>query len=127
MDAETDLFVQAFWVKCRDIIRPELDTAVDALRHAGHETNISTLEYSPDEKTSTESAPTLIMTIHPSASTESRVLRYRGDVVAAVEAQLRRALGVKVVVHANGRGAGRIVIPFTDLDEFQRLLDHITE
>ena len=82
MDTETDLFVQAFWVKCRDIIRPELDTAVDALRHAGHETNISTLEYSPDEKTSTESAPTLIMTIHPSASTESRVLRYRGDVVA---------------------------------------------
>jgi ParB family chromosome partitioning protein len=51
----------------------------------------------------------------------------RSSQVAAVEAQLRRALGVKVVVHANGRGAGRIVIPFTDLDEFQRLLDHITE
>ena len=82
MDTETDLFVQAFWVKCRDIIRPELDTAVDALRHAGHETNISTLEYSPDEKGSPESAPALIMTIHPSGSTESRVLRYRGDVVA---------------------------------------------
>lgn len=82
MDTETDLFVQAFWVKCRDIIRPELDTAVDALRHAGHETNIATLEYSPDEKTSPESAPALIMTIHPSGSTESRVLRYRGDVVA---------------------------------------------
>ena len=81
MDAETDLFVQAFWVKCRDIIRPELDTAVDALRHAGHETNISTLEYSPDEK-GPESAPALIMTIHPGGSTESRVLRYRGDVVA---------------------------------------------
>jgi hypothetical protein len=47
--------------------------------------------------------------------------------VAAVESQLRQALGVKVVVHANGKGAGRIVIPFTDLDEFQRLLDHITE
>ena len=51
----------------------------------------------------------------------------RSSQVAAVEAQLRRALGVKVVVHANGRGAGRIVIPFADLDEFQRLLDHITE
>ena len=33
MDTDTDLFVQAFWVKCRDIIRPELDVAVDALRH----------------------------------------------------------------------------------------------
>jgi len=28
-------------------------------------------------------------------------------------------------VHANGRGAGRIVIPFGDLDEFQRLYDHL--
>jgi hypothetical protein len=47
--------------------------------------------------------------------------------ITAVENDLRRALGVKVVVHANGRGAGRIVIPFASTDEFQRLLDHITE
>ena len=47
--------------------------------------------------------------------------------VAAVETQLRRALGVKVVVHANSRGAGRIVIPFASLDEFQRLLNHVCE
>jgi len=51
----------------------------------------------------------------------------RSSQVAAVEQQLRRALGVKVVVHANGKGAGRIVIPFGDLDEFQRLLEHICE
>jgi ParB family transcriptional regulator, chromosome partitioning protein len=51
----------------------------------------------------------------------------RPSQVAAVEAQLRRALGVKVVVHANGKGAGRIVIPFSSLDEFQRLLDHVCE
>jgi ParB family transcriptional regulator, chromosome partitioning protein len=51
----------------------------------------------------------------------------RPSQVAAVESQLRQALGVKVVVHANGKGAGRIVIPFTDLDEFQRILDHICE
>ncbi|MFM8733901.1 MAG: ParB/RepB/Spo0J family partition protein [Pirellulales bacterium] len=51
----------------------------------------------------------------------------RSSQVAAVENQLRQALGVKVVVHANSKGAGRIVIPFADLDEFQRLLDHITE
>ena len=50
----------------------------------------------------------------------------RSGQVVAVETQLRRALGVKVVVHANGKGAGRIVIPFGDLDEFQRLLDQIT-
>ena len=51
----------------------------------------------------------------------------RSSQITAVENQLRQALGVKVVVHANGKGAGRIVIPFTSLDEFQRLLDHITE
>lgn len=51
----------------------------------------------------------------------------RASQIVAVENQLRRALGTKVVVHANSKGAGRIVIPFGDLDEFQRLLDHITE
>lgn len=80
MDTDTDFFVQAFWVRCRDIIRPELDEAVDALRHAGHEANISTLEFSPDEKTTAESGPTLTLTIHTSGAGETRVLRYRGDV-----------------------------------------------
>ena len=47
--------------------------------------------------------------------------------IVAVENQLRRALGTKVVVHANSKGAGRIVIPFGSLDDFQRLLDHITD
>ena len=49
----------------------------------------------------------------------------RSSQTVAVENDLRTALGVKVVVHANGRGAGRIVIPFGDLDEFQRLYDHL--
>lgn len=80
MDTETDLFVQAFWVKCRDVIRPELDGAVDALRDAGHEANISTLEFSPDDKSAPESAPTLTLTIHTSGAGDTRVLRYRGDV-----------------------------------------------
>ena len=51
----------------------------------------------------------------------------RSSEIVAVENQLRRALGVKVVVHANGKGAGRIVIPFADIDEFQRLLEHVCE
>ncbi|MEO1993513.1 MAG: ParB/RepB/Spo0J family partition protein [Pirellulales bacterium] len=51
----------------------------------------------------------------------------RASQIVAVENQLRRALGTKVVVHANSKGAGRIVIPFGNLDEFQRLLEHITE
>ena len=49
----------------------------------------------------------------------------RSSQTVAVENDLRRALGVKVVVHANGKGAGRIVIPFANLDEFQRLFEHM--
>lgn len=82
MDTDTDLFVQAFWVKCRDVVRPELDLAIDEMRAAGHEANISTLEFSPDEKTSPEGAPALILTIHTSGASDTRILRYRGDVPA---------------------------------------------
>ena len=32
MDSDTDFFVQAFWVKCRDIIRPELDEGEEHVR-----------------------------------------------------------------------------------------------
>ena len=81
MDAETDFFVQAFWVKCRDVVRPELDQAVGALRGAGHEANISTQEFSPDKKDLPEGSPELVLTIHPAGSV-ARELRYRGDVPA---------------------------------------------
>jgi ParB family chromosome partitioning protein len=62
----------------------------------------------------------------PAKRKPGRPATKRAGQTAAVEADLRRALGVKVVVHANGKGAGRIVIPFADLDEFQRLFDQIT-
>ena len=62
----------------------------------------------------------------PAKRRPGRPATKRAGQTAAVETDLRRALGVKVVVHANGKGAGRIVIPFADLDEFQRLLDQIT-
>jgi hypothetical protein len=80
MDAETDLFVQAFWVKCRETIRPEIDTAVDKLREAGHVAHVSTLEFSPDATKAPEGAPALVLTVHPLGSPEAGTLRYRGDV-----------------------------------------------
>jgi hypothetical protein len=46
MDTDTDLFVQAFWVKCREVIRPEIDTAIGDMRSAGHDANVSTQEFS---------------------------------------------------------------------------------
>ena len=41
---DRDLFVQAFWTKCREVIRPELDRAVDRLRHVGQTAEVSSLE-----------------------------------------------------------------------------------
>ena len=40
MDTEVDLFVQAFWVKCRETIRPEFDAAIETLRAAGHSPSV---------------------------------------------------------------------------------------
>lgn len=50
----------------------------------------------------------------------------RPSQITAMENDLRRALGTKVVVHATSKGSGRIVIPFADADEFQRLLEFLT-
>ncbi|NBP79526.1 ParB/RepB/Spo0J family partition protein [bacterium] len=50
----------------------------------------------------------------------------RSAQITAMENDLRRALGTKVVVHATSKGSGRIVIPFADADEFQRLLEFLT-
>lgn len=82
MDADTDLFVQAFWVRCREIIRPELDAAVDALRRAGLDAHISTLEFSSHDPITADNAPTLTLTVHTSGAADTRQLRYRGDVAS---------------------------------------------
>lgn len=46
--------------------------------------------------------------------------------ITALENDLRRALGSRVVVQATSKGSGKIVIPFADADEFQRLLEFLT-
>ena len=80
MDRDTDLFVQAFWVKCRDVIRPELDRAVDDLKSAGHDANVSTQEYSPVADQLPDIGPVLTLTVHPNGAPEGRTLQFHGDV-----------------------------------------------
>ena len=80
MDRDTDLFVQAFWVKCRDVIRPELDLAVDQLKHKGHEVHVATQEYSPVADSLPAKGPVLTLTVHPNRSAERRTLQFHGDV-----------------------------------------------
>lgn len=81
MDRDTDLFVQAFWVKCRDVIRPELDRVIDELKGAGHDANVSTQEYSPVADQLPDIGPVLTLTVHPGGAEKGRPLQFHGDVV----------------------------------------------
>ena len=80
MDRDTDIFVQAFWVKCRETIRPELDLTVDELKGEGHEAHVATQEYSDVPDSLPEPGPSLILTVHPKGAPEGHALRFRGDV-----------------------------------------------
>lgn len=67
MNRETSLFVQAFWVKCREVIRPEIDAAIADLRSAGHECHVATQEFSevPDQLPG-HTGPSLTLALLPS-------------------------------------------------------------
>lgn len=80
MDRDTDLFVQAFWVKCRDVVRPELDRVIDGLKSAGHDANVSTQEYSPVADRLPDIGPVLTLTVHPKGAPQARTLQFHGDV-----------------------------------------------
>ena len=67
MNRDTDLFVQAFWVKCRETIRPELDQMVGELNDSGHQAHVSTQEYSDVADKLPDPGPSLILTVHAPA------------------------------------------------------------
>ena len=63
----------------------------------------------------------------PTKRRPGRPASRRSSQIVSLENELRRALGTKVVIHANSKGAGRIVIPFGNPEEFERLLEFMTE
>ncbi len=66
MDQDTELFVHAFWVKCREVIRPEIDARIGDLRRAGHDANVSTQEFSETaERLPAPAGPSLRLAIRP--------------------------------------------------------------
>jgi len=80
MDRDTDLFVQAFWVRCRETIRPELDFTVDDLKSEGHAAHVATQEFSKVPDQLPDAGPSLTLTVHPNGSPEGHALQFRGDV-----------------------------------------------
>ena len=81
MDRDTDLFVQAFWVKCR-----EIDTAGTRLHGRRPEERrprprtSRRQEYSDVPDGLPDAGPSLILTVHPNGEDEGRTLRFQGDV-----------------------------------------------
>ncbi len=114
--AAEGLSVRAVESEIQEILRRDEADDTDSDESDGHTANGGMA--APAMGTATATAP---------RRKPGRPATRRSSQVASVESELRQALGVKVVVHANGKGAGRIVIPFANLDEFQRLLEHITD
>jgi len=85
MDQESDLFVQAFWVKCREVIRPQIDSAISALDRAGYDANVATHEASdaPDGLPA-NAGPLVTLTLRSAAPSDAatipQVIEFRGDV-----------------------------------------------
>jgi len=52
---------------------------------------------------------------------KTRPVRPQNEHVAALEQQIRAALGMKVALRHNSRGRGKLVIHFRSHDEFDRL------
>lgn len=81
MNRDIEIFVQAFWVKCRDVIRPELDRVIHELEAKGHVAHVSTQEYDPAAAQGLAGDnPTLTLTLHPNKAPTGRTLKFRGDV-----------------------------------------------
>lgn len=53
--------------------------------------------------------------------------RARNEQTASLEKQLRMALGTKVDIQQTARGRGKIVIHFSNHDEFDRVFGHLTD
>lgn len=80
VDRDTDIFVQAFWVRCRETVRPALDQVIDTLKGEGHDAHVATQEYSDVPDDLPDAGPSLVLTVHPNGSAVARTLQFRGDV-----------------------------------------------
>jgi hypothetical protein len=84
MDQDTSLFVQAFWVKCREVIRPEIDSVIGTLRGAGHDANVATTEFSTvADGLPTDGGPSLRLAVRPAGAADDAThpsLEFHGDV-----------------------------------------------
>ncbi len=85
MDVDTDLFVQGFWAKCTETIRPELDLLVSQLQDHGHEVGVFSQDYSAGEQPPADADPSLKLSVglkgaHHRPEGTVPYLQFRGNV-----------------------------------------------
>jgi hypothetical protein len=83
---DRDLFVQAFWAKCREVVRPELDRAVERLRERDIEAEIASQEFDATAVQSSaarakDPGPSLTLTAGNSPAEGRPRLAFYGDVL----------------------------------------------
>jgi ParB family transcriptional regulator, chromosome partitioning protein len=89
-------------------------------RIAGEGWSVRETERQVQERIAAEDGPSTVSG-SPRAKKKSK-----SDQVAALEQELRMAVGTKVEIRQTSRGRGRIVIHFADHDEFDRLWAYMT-
>ncbi|MBS0540840.1 MAG: hypothetical protein JSR47_18910 [Proteobacteria bacterium] len=122
MDTNSEMFVQAFWVKCREAIRPEIDAAADDLRRAGHDAAVSTQEYStvPD-RLPAAIGPSLTLALRPRGPADGVVqpaIEFHGD-VAHGTVEVRTSAG-----HSHAYALDRLDTPHVK-SEIEDWLGHL--
>jgi hypothetical protein len=122
MDHNQNLFVQAFWVKCRETIRPEIDAVAHDLRSAGHDVAVSTQEYTtvPD-RLPTAIGPSLTLALRPRGPADGVVqpaIEFHGD-VAHSTVEVRTSAG-----HSQSYELDRLDMPHVR-SEIEEWLGHL--
>lgn len=85
--------------------------------------SVRAIEAEVQEKIREEDIPILSI----SGDGEKPRKRTRNEQTASLEQELRVALGTKVDVQQTARGRGKIVIHFSNHDEFDRVFQHLTD
>lgn len=96
MDTDTDLFVQAFWTKCREVIRPELDLAAARIEGKGRRAGFATQEYEAEAAATDGAMPSLTLSLSDDGAARG-TLEFTGDVAHQT-----------VVVSSSGPEAGKL-------------------
>lgn len=108
-DSERDLFIQAFWVKCRVVIRPQIDEAVTRLEAGGRKVGVSSQEFEEG------AAPSLTLTVDAPEIDASRDTEAPDSAIHFIGDTVRQTVVVRSTGHDENKPNGTLAT--LDLDQ----------